>query len=373
MSERLEARAETQKLARLLHAGESELAFVAELPPGAVREFRGLATDHLHSASAEAMRIVAAAARVLPGAVVALIAQRAFGPLLTARAAASVDPGKAREVVRRLPAEFVADVAVHIDPRRVAGLLRDIEVPTVVAVGRILAARGEYVSMGQFLSYLPAQALAASIEVLPPEVILRTAFVLEDKARVDETIALLGPARLQAVIACAAREHLWPEALDLLGHLSEARRAPIAQIVAGLAPAEVAELVRAVSDAGLWEGLLPLVPVLDVESRERLAGLPAFHEPSVLGDIVECATRPGSGLWRDLAPLLDALPSEPRACVAEIVAGLDAERLAELAHAVARAPETLDTLLRLAGDMDATGRRRVGELIETAPQAGEPA
>src|SRR5207248_1022865 len=148
MSERLDNRAEVAKLARLVAVDPAELDFLEGLPSRALREYREEATERLFEADAAMFRRVGAAAKLIPSGLIASIAQRAFGPLLCARAAGAVETSKALDVLRRLPPEFVAEATIEVDPRRVVDLIAAVPRETVVPVARILGERREYVTMG---------------------------------------------------------------------------------------------------------------------------------------------------------------------------------------------------------------------------------
>ncbi len=211
-------------------------------------------TDVIFDASFQSLRRVAAGAKLLPSPLVATIARKSFGPLLCARAAGAVDPATAIEVAKRLPSGFLADVTIQLDPRRVAAIISRVPEDLVVPVAAELGRREEHVTMGRFLAYVPDESVVAAMAALTDEALLRTAFVLEHKDRLDHALGLLPPERLPGIIASASSLGLWPEALDLLEHLSDVRRGPVAD-----QDAEVIEgLVATVSGAGIWENLLPL-------------------------------------------------------------------------------------------------------------------
>ncbi|HEX6390122.1 MAG TPA: hypothetical protein VFZ89_11755, partial [Solirubrobacteraceae bacterium] len=327
-------------------------------------ELREQVTDRLFDADADASRRVGAAARLVPSGVAATIAQRAFGPLLCARVAGAVDAGKAIDIAKRLPAGFLADVTVELDPRRVAAIIAEVPEALVVPVAEELGRRGEHVTMGRFLAYVPDHGITGAIGVLSDEAMLHTAFVLEHKERLDHAVGLLPPERLPGILRRASELALWPEALDLLDHLSEERRWPIADVVAAQDEAVITELIRAVAAAGIWDSLLPVVRTMSEESRLRLAATPVFHEPAVMRAIVEAAAR--EGLWVDLVPLLDALPADARNELPAIVAGLDRALLHVAIGDAARRPDTLETLLGIVAEMDADGRRVVAAAIDDA-------
>ncbi len=310
MSERLEGRAEVVKLARLLEVDEDELAFLERLPATDLRAFRESATERLFASGAKRLERLGAAAKLLPSGLAATIAQRAFGPLLCARAAGNVETDKAIDVAKRLPPDFLADVTVALDPRRVAAIIAEVPEELVVPVAHELGRRREHVTMGRFLAYVPDHAITAAMGVLSDEAMLRTAFVLEHKERLDHAVGLLPPDRLPGVLRVASELELWPEALDLLDHLSEERRGPIADVLAEQDEVVVSALVNAVAEAHLWDSLLPTVRTMSDSSRARLAGMAPFHDPDVMRDIIWAAA--DQRLWVDLVPLIDALPNEVR-------------------------------------------------------------
>jgi hypothetical protein len=332
MSARLETAAEMLKLARLLGLGEDELAYLADVPPNELRLLRERVTDSLFDTGAATLARLGAAAKLLPSPLVASIAERAFGPLLCARAAASVDPAKAIDVAKRLSPDFLADATIELDPRRVAAIIGGVPTSLVKPVAAELGRRREHVTMGRFLAFVPDEAIAAAMGALSDEAMLHTAFVLEHKEALDHAVGLLPAERLPGVLRCASENDLWPEALDLLDHLSDERRGPIADVVAQLDEGLVARLVSAVSEAGLWESLLPVVGTMSEQGRLMIASRPAFHEPAILRDILAAAA--SGEFWSDLLPLIEALPEEVRGFAADLLAEQDETVVAGLIAAV---------------------------------------
>ncbi|MBO9523057.1 MAG: hypothetical protein J7518_16110 [Nocardioidaceae bacterium] len=308
MSAVLQTQAEVLKLERLLGLAPGELEFLDQVPAAELRGLREKATDLLFDTGAPLLARLGAAAKLLPSPLVATVAERAFGPLLCARAAGSVDPGKAIDVAKRLSPDFLADATVELDPRRVAAIIAGVPTSLVEPVARELGRRGEHVTMGRFLGFVPDASIGAAMGALSDEAMLRTAFVLEHKEALDHAVGLLPPERLPGVLRCAAENDLWPEALDLLDQLSEERRGPIADQVAAMEEEVVAGLVAAVLEADLWSVLLPVVRTMSPDSRMRLASMTCFHSEEVLRGIVTAAF--ADGLWLDLVPLLRALPPD---------------------------------------------------------------
>jgi hypothetical protein len=366
MSATLETRAEIVKLARLLTVDEEEVGFLDVLPAAALSTYRDAATDRLFEADAAMFRRVGMAAGLVPSAIVAAAAERAVGPLVCARAAGCVDTGKAVDVLRRLSPEFVADATVEVDPRRVVDLIAAVPEALVLPVARLLGERREFVTMGRFLAFVPDRTIVGAMGELSDEALLRTAFVLEHKDRLDHAVGLLPADRIPSVLARASELGLWAEALDLMDHLSDERRGPIADVVAEQPIEVIGDLVAAVVEAGIWDSLLPVVRLMSPASLARLVTVPAFHDPVVLESIIEAVAESSAGLWRDLAPLVGALPDDTRATAAEIAGRIDPRRMARIVRDAAAAPEARSPLVDLVAAMDEAGLRNVADAVELA-------
>lgn len=332
MSPQLETSAEILKFARLIDVDPAQLDYLDSVPAEELRALRESVTNSIFDASEQTLKRIAAGAKLIPAPLIATIARKSFGPLLCARAAGAIDPAKALDIAKRLPADFLADVTVQLDPRRVAKIISRVPEALVVPVATQLGKRDEHVTMGRFLAYLPDQAVVAAMAILSDENLLRTAFVLENKDHLDHALGLLPPKRLHSIIANASQLGLWPEALDLLDNLSDARRGPVADVVADQEPEVIENLVAAVTAAEIWENLLPVVEVMSDAHRFKIASAPAFHQSQVLDQIIHAAS--ATSQWVQLLPLIDALPDKARRIAANLVAGLDEESIAGLVDAV---------------------------------------
>lgn len=259
MTEALASRAEVLKLARLLGCPPARLSYLERVAPEDIRRLRELVTDMLFTAHDAMLSRLAAASRLLPVGLVALIGERAFGPVLAARIAGRLEPGRAVEVAARLPTSFLADVAVELDPRRALEVIVGIPPEQIAEITQELARRGEFVAMGRYVGYLPLNTLTAALQTLSDSELLRSAFVMEEKEHLDHLAEALGPDRLGRIVDAAQREGLWIEALDLLGHLRADRQAALVKVARERLDreqrTEVLELARAV---GLLERLGPL-------------------------------------------------------------------------------------------------------------------
>lgn len=230
-----ESEAEILKLARVLDVEPARLEYLARVAPGDLQAFRGQVTDTLFDANIAVLQRMALAARLLPGGVLAKIAEKVFGPLLCARIAGLVDVARGVDVAKRLHPKFLAEVAAELDPRRASAIISRIPLDTVLAVAAELARKEDWITLGRFVGHLPDPTVRRALAEIDDPGLLRIAFVLDDKSRIDHVVGLLPADRLGRVITAAgADEDLWTPALDLLGHLGEARRAAVAPMLAAL-------------------------------------------------------------------------------------------------------------------------------------------
>ncbi len=307
MRQTLATRAEILKLARVLRRDPDQLGYLDKVAPGDLRELREQVTEVLWSAQSQAFARLAAASRVLPIRVVAAIGERAFGPVLAARISGLLDPGRAVEMANTMPIDFLADVAVELDPRRSGPVITRIPAERIAAITRELVRRHEYVTMGRFVGHLDERAVTAAVEQMDETTLLQVAFVLESKDGLDQLVNLLAPERLQRIVEAVGREGLWAELLDLFANLGPARRSELARHAETLDDAELEALLRAAAEYELWSELLPLLQELSPETQQRIARATAALEPEQRDAVAERVR--AAGMHEQLA-LLDAALAE---------------------------------------------------------------
>jgi hypothetical protein len=270
-ADRLQSHAEVMKLAGLLGRAPDELAYLERLAPGDVRALRDSVTETLYDANGSSLGRLAAASRLLPAGLTATIGQRAFGPLLSARLAGLLETDKAVDVATKLPPPFLADVAVELDPRRASSLIASIAPALIGQVTAELVARREYVTMGRFVGHLGDESIDAALAAMDDEAVLQVAFVLEDRSQLSRLFAKLPKGRPAGVIAAAADEGLWLEALDLLNHLHKRQRKEMVLAALALEEAALQAILDTVVEHDLWDEVL-LIAEHDAAIEERLAG-----------------------------------------------------------------------------------------------------
>lgn len=352
---------EVLKLARLVGADAEELAYFERLEGQAIRDLRDQVTVAMFDADRQMLQRVAAATKLIPAKLAAVIGERAFGALLCARITGLLDPGRAVDIAKHLPVTFLADLSVHLDPRRASRVIGEMPPDVVSAITAELAASEEYITMGRFVGHLSKAALLAALDAVDDESLLRTAYVIEAKKNISALVALLPDERLEDVIATASSADLWIEALDVLAHVTERQRGTLGDLAAAQDDEVLDSMVRAALRDGLWSEVLPVVRAMSPESRKRFATLKSIQARRVLATIIDAAAE--DSLWAELLVLLPLLPTVARRQVAALSTSFDREVFEQI-FVSAYEEELWPALIGFAAELDKGPRREMAKLID---------
>ncbi|MGW6354189.1 hypothetical protein ACWFR5_03070 [Streptomyces sp. NPDC055092] len=370
VTDKLRGRAEVLKIARLLDAEPESLDFLRELPPDDVRRFHEQTVAALFDRMPDMLDRIAAATKLVPAGVAAAISQKALGPRLAAAVAGRLDPRRAADIIEKLPVPFTAESCAHLDPRRIPGIVDRLDENLVVRIAVALAERGDHLTMGRFVGHLRDSALTRILPQVDDAAVLRTGFAIDRPERTGRIVELMGEERLAQVIASAATEGLWPQALAVAGMVTGEQRSRIASLTAAQPADRLDSLVGTVADENLWESLLPLVALLGAEERRLVAALPSLRADGVLEGVVRAVV--ARELWAEFLPLVEVLPDESRREVAAAAGALPAPELDALAREVDK-QDLWDLVLPLVELMDDAGKQRILELPAFQEQEQEKA
>ncbi|WP_447646025.1 hypothetical protein [Nocardioides zeae] len=299
---RLAARIELTKLAHELDLGLDEVAFLADADPEALRRLRTDVAEQLFARHADRFARIAHLSSLVPVGIAARAAQHAVGPLVSARIAGSLPPAEAVRLARRLPADFLAEVTLTLDPARVSGIVGELDVALVTEIGRLLLERGEHVVLGRFVSVVPTSSALAVVEGADPGDLLKAALFADDRSVLPALVDGLDDDVLVAVVEHAHTTDAHVDALTLVTSLDHAARARVVGLVAGLPADRVAGFLAAVAEIDAWRELLPVLADLDDQALAALVNVPATTDPAVLDAVLR------TGRELDLAlPLLRVL------------------------------------------------------------------
>ncbi|MCW2781327.1 MAG: hypothetical protein JWR35_1776 [Marmoricola sp.] len=230
----LATRLEISKLARELGVPDEDLRFLETCSVSDIRDLRTSISTALFLRHDAKFRRVAGLSRLLPGPIIAKIAELAIGPLVSARVAAVMEPGDAVRLVERLNPAFLTEVSLRINPVQVAPIIKALPEKVIVEVGRRVLAREEFIALGSFVSVVDVSAALQVVAEATGLQLLRIALYTEDHAALDKIIDKL-PGRAHAsVMTEAADAGAYDEAATMLHTLSEASRALFTSHLAAL-------------------------------------------------------------------------------------------------------------------------------------------
>jgi hypothetical protein len=316
----LAIQSELDKLGLSLGVDSEALGFLDHVAAEQLRALRVAIYEVLYREDRVLFGRMAAVAKRLPVALTAQVAER-LGPLLTARVASEMPSGRGVELARRMSATFAADVCVYLDPRRTRDLIAHLPTGWAVEVSLELARRGDFVTMSRFVDFVSDDAVRGVVESIEDEAaLLRVAFYMGAKNRMDHFFRMLPPQRLEALIVRVEDEpdELLPALLSLLIHVSYGLKRELGDIAAAQDESVLTGYVRATQRLDLWPDILPVVAAMSEPCRAKVVNLPILSEPAFQERVVSAAD--DHGLWGVLLPLVEMMNASTRAALAEIIA-----------------------------------------------------
>ena len=365
----LEVLAETVKLARLLGTTTESLDYLNPLDAAQLRELRERLSEAEFARTRPMFQKLTQASRLLPNALVALMGEKVFGAVLCARIAGLMPADRAIELSMKMSDAFLADVAVELDPQSARDVIAAMPSKRVVSIALILVARGDYITMGRFVGYLSEPVIDAAMKaVTSDEALLRTAFFVESKDKLNSLIGLLPESRLRSSILLAAddRSGLWTEALALMDHANDKWKRKIGDLAADQDEAVLDSMMHAAQRLKVWDSVLPIVGCMSAKSQRKVAALPGLANLEVLNGIIHAAEH--HSLWSDLLPLVGYMHEKTRRVAAQVVEHMPREVLLNLLS-TANAKRLWPDLVSILKLMDEPEQRTVVRLIGEQDEA----
>lgn len=331
---RLAARSELDKLARALGLDASGLTHLRDVPAEDLRTLRQALDERLHSIDARLFRKVARLLRWVPIWFAGWLA-RLFGPLLTALVAGEMQSHRAARMAQGLPARFIAEVCRYLDPRCAHDLILALPVPVIVEVALELIGRRDWMTTGHFVDSLSDDAIRAVLDrVNDDAVLLRIAYYVESRDRLDHVVRLLPRERLRQTILLAVdpQREVMTEVVSLIVHVSYALKRELGDLAAAQDESVLDRVVAEAQALGVWADLLPVISVLSEPAQHKVVNLPVLRrDPAVLASILDTAHR--DDLWCHVLPLIRYMDEPMKQAVAAIAVSMPREALAQAADA----------------------------------------
>jgi hypothetical protein len=360
---KLGTQSEIDKLGETLALDPDRLAFLSGLPPEELRSLRVSVYERMFGLDRVLFERLAILGARMPAAVTARVAEHVFGPMISARVVAEMPGTTALAVAERVPASFFADTAPYLDPRRLRDMIPRLPVEVAVEVARELVSRGQFTTVSRFVDFVTEEQTRAVVDAIDDEAaILRVAFYMGSKNRMDHLFRTLPPERIERMVRRVEQQpdELLPAFLSVLIHVSYALRRELGAIIAAQPASVLSGYVRAAQQQQLWPDVLPVLAGMAEDAVRVIVNLPVLSEPPVQRSIVDAAD--GHGLWGLVLPLVGMMDDHTRAAVAAIVASMGPETLERCCEA-ALMGEHWETLLALVALMPGGKQSELARIV----------
>lgn len=358
----LASRSELIKLGQGLGVEPGQLDFLSEQAPEVLRHLRVALSERIFDEKRQLFRRMGLWARWLPAWLAAVLVRWWLGPVLTARIAGEMPASRAVAIASHVPASFMADVAVALDPRAARELIGLLPAKMVTSIATILLQRRDFVTMGRFVALLSDEVIQSVAAGIADEGdLLEIVFHLESRERMDHIVRVLPPERIRKallIICDQDRRELWHKLLSLVTNVGYALKQELGDLAASQGDEVLTAIVHAAQEEALWTDILPVVVCLSPDVQRRVVRLPELLDREVMRGILTAADK--ADLWTSLLTLATLMDGPARDSVADVLADAGREVFDRIAYAA---------LLRAQFDivLDIVGRlpeRRHSECME---------
>lgn len=218
---------ELRRIARLTGVDAAALEGLGNIGVEDLQILRGQIASRLFDEHTDAWERAVAVTAVIPAGLSAKLSQAALGPVLSARVTPLAPTSKAIDIGTKLSPEFMADVAVNLDPRRINALIVAMPASTIAAVAKVLADRQEWLVMADFVAGISEPSLRTTLKGLNAPAILQISVLIENHDRTDQIVALLDDHRLDELREAATAEGLQAHLAHIADSVSDEQHARI--------------------------------------------------------------------------------------------------------------------------------------------------
>ncbi len=331
----LARRAELAKLQYTVHEALPELPALQGMSAAELRILRVALWERWERRERVQIRGLLALARYLPGWLLALFAPWLFGAPVVARLAGELPARQAVAVAMRLSLPMLANVCQFLDPRCARDLIQRLPAARIVQIALELLARRDYATMGRFVDYLSDSTIKAVLEkIYDDEQLLRIAYFMESASRLDHIVRLLPAERLQRLILLGRdpRRDILIELMSLVVNVSYSLQRELGDLAVEQDEGVLVRIIHEAEAEGLWGDLLPVLGNLSSHSQRKVVNLNILREePVLLESILRTAEQ--QDLWCLVLPLVEPMEAQMRQEVARLAAALPRGTLARISEA----------------------------------------
>lgn len=261
---------------------------------------------------------VAGLSQTIPGPIAGRLAEKFLPAAGAALAAELLEPAKARDLVGRVSVGYLGELAIALDPVRAQDVVRAIPAERVAEVARELFGRKEYAAMARFADAVEVEALFATLGVATPHDLLAVVPLLTWNDNLDRVIAELPDEQTRQIAAELDAEELADLALALDPH----RFGPI---VASVPVDTVANIAGVLLERGEYAAMAGFASVITAEMLSAAIDRATDHQ---LAGLVEAIIR--DELWLELDQLAIGLDDGSRGRLTAALGTLPTEAVSAL-------------------------------------------
>lgn len=332
---RLAVHAEIIKLARILSVSEQQLTFLQGIAPESLRQFRFAIIELLQDQQKARFRHLATWVNWLPNWLNVFMVKRFLDLLIVAQIAVHLSTENLYRIAKKLSAETLAEISVHLDPRLARELLVYLTTHHIIEIAQVLLQKRDFVTMGRFVSMLSDEVVQDVAQIVEQESdLLEIAFYIESRERIDHLVHVIPKARIEKalLIICDPTQRLvWPKLLALMSHIGYELKQELGDLAVQQGETVINAIIQAAQEDQLWEDMLPVVAGLSAQAQHYVANLPALRQVDIIQSIVAAADR--CNLWTDMLVVVNYMQDEARQGVAIAIAQIDEQVLHHIAYA----------------------------------------
>ncbi len=283
------------RIARLLRLDPAEVQGLDGVPDEDLRTLHDQISKTLFGDAQHQFARVAGLSRTIPGPLAGLLAEKFLPPVMAARTSEMLDPAKARDLIGRVSVNYLAEIALALDPVRSRPVVQQLPPEPIGRVAKELFGRKEYATMAEFVGTVTVEALVAALNVATPHDLLAVVPLLEWNDNLDAVIADLSHRQVIEIASSLTALEL----ADLAMALDPSRMGPI---VAAVPVDTVAEIAAALFERGEYAGMARFVDVVTPEMLHAALGV------ATEADLL--AVVPLLGWSEQIDEVVDTLPDE---------------------------------------------------------------
>jgi len=328
----LEIQVELEKLAQYLTLDDTTWQALVDAGAANLRELREHIDQEMYDPHRKGFQHLASWLRWLSIKQLAKLAY-AIGAKMAARLVGEMDPYFAAKVARRLTPDFLGEVAAQADPRKIREVIRRLPAELISQVALKQIQENQFLLLGRFADALSAPSIREVVNTVKDDgALLTIAFYMENTTQLSNVIRMIDNSRLASIVRSGTENvDLWPKAIWVIDHVEGELKSRLGNIMAEQDERTLDSLVDVAHRQQLWGPVLRALSVINPRYHRKIVNLPSLRNSAVLTDLVNAAV--SKNLLEETLPLVNAMQRDYR----EVVAHTALRQGEEVAEAVVQA------------------------------------